>query len=55
MVSMGSGSSGAAYFYHTGELTSRAESEVDFVRSLRSQWKLCEQRQPWSSLLLPYR
>ena len=42
---MSRGSLGAAYFYHTGELASRVESEVGFVRSLRSRWKLCGQRQ----------
>ena len=35
---MGSGSSGAAYFYHAGELTSTAHSEMDVGRSWWSQW-----------------
>ena len=30
---VGRGSSGAAYFYHTGELTSTGESEVGLGRS----------------------
>ena len=30
---MGSGSSGAAYIYHAGELTSTAYSEMDVGRS----------------------
>ena len=52
---VGSGSSRAAYFYHTGELTSTPENEVGMGRSWWSQWKLCRQWQPWSSLLLPHR
>ena len=35
--SVGRGSSGAAYFYHTGELTSTAHSEVGVGRSWWSQ------------------
>ena len=49
--SVGSGSSGAAYFYHAGELTSAAHSEMGVGRfgGLDGQWKL------WSSVLLPCR
>ena len=53
--SVGRGSSGAAYFYHTGELTSTAHCEVGVGRSWWSKWKLCGLWQPLSSLLLPHR